>query len=52
MGFDYDGTFDGYKAMPKIIKMDEVLYMKMGHNSDTMNVSYRQIDKKHVAFKA
>lgn len=52
LGFEYDGTYECYKSMPRVIKLDEVLYMKMGHNSDTMNVSYRQIDRKFVAFKA
>ncbi len=50
--FEYDGTYDGYKSMPRVVKMDDVLYMKMSHNSDTMNVAYRQIDRKFVAFKA
>lgn len=48
--FEYDGTFQGYKVMPKVVKMDNVLYVKVGHNSDTMNVAYRQTSEADIAF--
>lgn len=48
--FEYDGTFEGYKRMPLTVKMGEVLFYKMSHNSDTKNVAYRQTEKDKLAF--
>ncbi len=48
--FEYDGTYQGYKSMPNVIKMDNVFFVKTSHNSDTMNVTYRQSSEKDIAF--
>lgn len=48
--FEYDGTYQGYKNLPHVIKMDNVFFVKTGHNSDTMNVTYRQAAEKDIAF--
>lgn len=49
--FEYDGTYHDYKEMPLIIKKDEKFYVKTGHNSDTLNVAYREIPKEDIVFK-
>jgi hypothetical protein len=41
----YDGTYEGFKKMPNGLKMDDKIYGKSCHNSDTFEVVYRT-DKK------
>lgn len=48
--FAYDGTFQDYKSFPKVIKMSNVLFVKKGHNSDTMNIAYWQTNESDIAF--
>lgn len=44
---DYDGTYDGYKDLPAMVRYEGRTYGKSGHNSDTMRVYYRT-DRLHA----
>lgn len=42
MVFYNDGTYDAYKSMPNGLRYDGKEYAKMGWNSDTRTVSYKE----------
>lgn len=48
--FDYDGTFQDYKKMPNVVQKNNVYFIKVGHNSDTLNVTYRETPKSQIVF--
>lgn len=37
-----DGTYGSYKAMPKAVTYNGKMFAKMGWNSDTHSVSYKE----------
>jgi hypothetical protein len=43
------GTFEEFKALPKVVKMDEKYFVKMSFNSDTHTVSYRETPSNMIA---
>lgn len=49
--FDYDGTYQDYVKMPHVIQKGDTFYVKRGHNSDSLCVSYRETDKREIIFK-
>jgi hypothetical protein len=44
----HDLSFDTYKALPKVVKYEGKMFVKMGWNTDNGTVSYKQSDA--VAF--
>ena len=44
----HDLSFDTYKALPKVVKYEDRMFVKMGWNTDNGTVSYKQSDA--VAF--
>lgn len=45
-----EGTFEAYKALPKVVTMNGKYFVKMGWNSDTFTVSYRETHKSKIGF--
>ena len=46
-----EGTFDDYKALPKVVEMNKKYFVKMGWNSDTATVSYKETHHSLIGFK-
>ena len=40
--FMFDGTFESYKAMPAVVRFGMRFYAKVGWNSDTFSVTYKE----------
>ena len=45
-----EGTFEAYKSLPKVVTMNGKHFVKMGWNSDTATVSYKETPKSAIAF--
>jgi hypothetical protein len=45
-----NGTYEAYRELPKVVEMNGKYFVKMGWNSDTHTVSYRETDKSMIAF--
>lgn len=46
---EYDGTYEMFRKMPKVAKMNGVYFVKTSHNSDTFNVCYKETAKENIA---
>lgn len=44
-----DGTYEAYKALEKVYRMDGKFFVKMGWNSDTKTVSFRETPETLIA---
>jgi hypothetical protein len=44
------GTFEEFKALPNVVKMDGKYFVKMSWNSDSNTVSYRETPENKIAF--
>jgi hypothetical protein len=49
LSFRYDGSYEAYKSMPNILMYQNVKYLKMGHNSDSGLVAYKQLNDNQIA---
>jgi hypothetical protein len=47
-----DGTFEAYKELPKVVLLNGKHFVKMGWNSDTSTVHYKETPKHKIAFPA
>ncbi len=47
-----EGTFVAYKSLPKVVMLNGKHFVKMGWNSDTGSVSYKETPKERIAFPA
>jgi len=46
----HDLSFDTYKALPKVVKYEDRLFVKMGFNTDNGTVSYKETTAGALAF--
>ena len=46
----HDLSFDTYKALPKVVKYEDRLFVKMGFNTDNGTVSYKETTAVALAF--
>jgi hypothetical protein len=49
--FNSDGMYASFKAMPMVLLCDGILFRKMGYNSDTGRVGYKQANREDVALE-
>jgi hypothetical protein len=47
--FREDGSYETFKAMPKMLSLDGILFQKSGSNSDSGLIAYRQADVENMA---
>lgn len=50
MIFYNNGTFEEYKEMPKVLLYNGKYFGKMGWNSDTFTVQYKEMPEDKIAF--